>query len=235
MISFWTAWCVPCKREAPLFQEAYERYSKEVKFVGIGTADCTGDARSSSATGPLSQRSRSRHERAQGLQWSPSRARVIGRAWTVSGYIYGETREEALRSAIEQALATWARVCPGAVAPPWPLVAAPGAPSAERAPTLADLEGVRDVPVCNTTLDQSSSPAAPGRSRTSSLADPGGRLEGGDQGQARGRLRAVRSWPRRRKARSLAWLLPFVGLVGGALVLAALAWRWSRGRGPPAG
>ena len=31
---------------------------------------------------------------------------VIDRTWTVSGYIYGETREETLRSAIEEALAT---------------------------------------------------------------------------------------------------------------------------------
>jgi cytochrome c-type biogenesis protein CcmH len=31
----------------------------------------------------------------------------------------------------------------------------------------------------------------------------------------------------------LAWVLPFVGLVGGALVLGALAWQWSRRRGPP--
>jgi hypothetical protein len=31
---------------------------------------------------------------------------VIGRDWVVSGYIYGETREETLRSAIEEALST---------------------------------------------------------------------------------------------------------------------------------
>ena len=34
------------------------------------------------------------------------RTYVIGRDWVVSGYIYGETREETLRSAIEEALAT---------------------------------------------------------------------------------------------------------------------------------
>jgi cytochrome c-type biogenesis protein CcmH len=30
----------------------------------------------------------------------------------------------------------------------------------------------------------------------------------------------------------LAWLLPFVGLFGGAILLAVLAWRWTRGREP---
>ncbi len=45
MINFWAAWCVPCKREAPLFQEAYERYRGQVEFVGVDTADFTGDAR----------------------------------------------------------------------------------------------------------------------------------------------------------------------------------------------
>ena len=34
------------------------------------------------------------------------RTYVIGRDWVVSGYIFGETREETLRSAIEEALAT---------------------------------------------------------------------------------------------------------------------------------
>jgi cytochrome c-type biogenesis protein CcmH len=32
----------------------------------------------------------------------------------------------------------------------------------------------------------------------------------------------------------LAWVLPIVGLVGGAAVIAFLAWRWSRRRGEPA-
>jgi hypothetical protein len=34
------------------------------------------------------------------------RTYVIDRTWTVSGYIFGETREDTLRSAIEEALDT---------------------------------------------------------------------------------------------------------------------------------
>src|SRR4029453_6897160 len=45
VVNFWAAWCVPCKREAPLFQKAYEDYRGRVEFVGVDTADFTGEAR----------------------------------------------------------------------------------------------------------------------------------------------------------------------------------------------
>ena len=48
VINFWAAWCVPCKSEAPRFQAAYERYRDRVEFVGVDTADFTGDAPPSS-------------------------------------------------------------------------------------------------------------------------------------------------------------------------------------------
>jgi cytochrome c-type biogenesis protein CcmH len=115
------------------------------------------------------------------------------------------------------------------------LVVAPGALASEERPTLADLEGEVMCPACNTTLDQSSSSAAR-QVRTLILR----RIEAGDSKQEiKDRLVAdYGSWilaaPPKEGFDLLAWVLPFVGLVGGALVLAALAWQWSRRRGPPA-
>jgi cytochrome c biogenesis protein CcmG, thiol:disulfide interchange protein DsbE len=109
VVNFWAAWCVPCKREAPLFQKAYEDYRGRVEFVGVDTADFTGEARQ------FLDRYGVRYPNVRDPDTSVlkdygglpiPRTYVIGRDWVVKGYIYGETREETLRSAIEEALAT---------------------------------------------------------------------------------------------------------------------------------
>jgi cytochrome c-type biogenesis protein CcmH len=108
-------------------------------------------------------------------------------------------------------------------------------PSKDRGdiPTLADLEGEVMCPVCNTTLDQSSSPAA--RQIKDFISE---RIQAGDsEEQIKDRLVAVYgkqilAAPPKEGFDLLAWILPFVGLIGGALVLGLLAWRWSRGREP---
>jgi cytochrome c biogenesis protein CcmG, thiol:disulfide interchange protein DsbE len=109
VLNFWAAWCDPCKREAPLFQEASERYKDQVVFVGVDTADFSGDARAFLArygiTYPNVRDPNTEVLDDYGGLPLP-RTYVIDRTWTVSGYIYGETREETLRSAIEEALAT---------------------------------------------------------------------------------------------------------------------------------
>jgi cytochrome c biogenesis protein CcmG, thiol:disulfide interchange protein DsbE len=46
VLNFWASWCGPCKDEAPLLQEASERWADEgVAFVGIDVKDFRGDAR----------------------------------------------------------------------------------------------------------------------------------------------------------------------------------------------
>ena len=109
VINFWAAWCDPCKREAPLFQSASERYRGRVVFVGVDTADFSGDARAFLARYGITYPN-VRDPNTQVLDdyggLPLPRTYVIDRSWTVSGYIYGETREETLHSAIEEALST---------------------------------------------------------------------------------------------------------------------------------
>jgi cytochrome c-type biogenesis protein CcmH len=100
-------------------------------------------------------------------------------------------------------------------------------------PTLADLEGEVMCPVCDTTLDQSSSPAA--RQIEAFIS---ARIAAGDsKDEIKDRLVAeygpqILAAPPKKGFDLLAWLLPIVGLLGGALVLGLLAWRWSRVREP---
>ena len=104
--------------------------------------------------------------------------------------------------------------------------------ASEQHPTLPELEGRVMCPTCNTTLDQSNSPVAD-RMRHFIL----GRIAAGDtRSEIERKLEAqfgprVLAAPPRHGFGLLAWLLPLVGLGVGALVVAALAWRWSRRRG----
>ena len=116
------------------------------------------------------------------------------------------------------------------------LRALPAKPEGDRA-SLADLEGEVMCPVCNTTLDQSSSPAA--RQIEAFIKV---RIAAGDsKNEIKDKLVAeygpqILAAPPKKGFNLLAWLLPIALLLGGALVLGLLAWRWSHTRepGPPA-
>jgi cytochrome c-type biogenesis protein CcmH len=108
---------------------------------------------------------------------------------------------------------------------------------ADNRPTLADLEGEIMCPVCDTTLDQSSSPAAQQIKAVISA-----RIAAGDSKQEIKDLLVAQygtkilAAPPKKGFNLLAWLLPIFLLLGGAIVLGLLAWRWSHTRepGPPA-
>ena len=108
---------------------------------------------------------------------------------------------------------------------------------ADNRPTLADLEGEIMCPVCDTTLDQSSSPAA-----RQIKAVISARIAAGDSKQEIKDLLVAQygtkilAAPPKKGFNLLAWLLPIFLLLGGAIVLGVLAWRWSHSRepGPPA-
>ena len=97
----------------------------------------------------------------------------------------------------------------------------------------ADLEGEIMCPVCNTTLDQSDSPIA-----RRMKADIASRIAAGDsKEEIEDALVAefgqqILAAPPKKGFNLLAWILPFVALFGGALVLGLFAWRWSRHREP---
>jgi cytochrome c-type biogenesis protein CcmH len=108
---------------------------------------------------------------------------------------------------------------------------------ADNRPTLTDLEGEIMCPVCDTTLDQSSSPAA-----RQIKAVISARIAAGDSKQEIKDLLVAQygtkilAAPPKKGFNLLAWLLPIFLLLGGAIVLGLLAWRWSHTRepGPPA-
>ncbi len=115
------------------------------------------------------------------------------------------------------------------------VLAAPAAAS-EQHPTLGELEGQLMCPICEgETLAQSDSPAA---QQIKTYVQR--RI---DQGATRSEIKheLVQQWgarilaaPPRHGFDLLAWLLPIVGVLGGAAVIGVLAWRWSRQREPAA-
>ena len=115
------------------------------------------------------------------------------------------------------------------------LLLAPVARASERHPSLAELEGEVMCPVCETTLDQSSSPAAQQIKRV--IAS---RIAAGDtKTQIKDRLvaeygDAILAAPPRKGFGLVAWWLPVVGIVAAAVVVGIGARRWARAREPAA-
>jgi cytochrome c-type biogenesis protein CcmH len=109
------------------------------------------------------------------------------------------------------------------------LLVAPAAAS-EQHPTLPELEGQLMCPICaGETLAQSDSAAA-----QRIKVEIQQRIAAGDT-RSEIKRRLVAEWgqrilaaPPRRGFDLLAWLLPIVGVLGGAAVLGVLAWRWTR-------
>jgi cytochrome c-type biogenesis protein CcmH len=109
----------------------------------------------------------------------------------------------------------------------------PTARASERHPTLAELEGEVMCPVCETTLDQSSSPAAQQIKRVIAT-----RIAAGDtKSQIKDRLvaeygNAILAAPPREGFGLVAWWLPVAGIVAAAVVVGIGARRWARARDP---
>jgi cytochrome c-type biogenesis protein CcmH len=117
------------------------------------------------------------------------------------------------------------------------LLLAPVARASEQHPSLGELEGEVMCPVCETTLDQSSSPAAQQIKRVIR-----NRIAAGDtKTQIKDRLvaeygDAILAAPPRKGFGLVAWWLPLIGIVAAAIVVGIGALRWARAREPaPAG
>jgi cytochrome c-type biogenesis protein CcmH len=117
------------------------------------------------------------------------------------------------------------------------LLLVPVAHASERHPTLGELEGEVMCPVCETTLDQSSSPAAQQIKRLIAA-----RIAAGDtKTQIKDRLvaeygSAILAAPPHKGFGLVAWWLPVAGILAAAVAVAVGARRWARAREPaPAG
>jgi len=113
------------------------------------------------------------------------------------------------------------------------LLLVPAARASERHPTLGELEGEVMCPVCETTLDQSSSPAAQQIKRVIAT-----RIAAGDtKAQIKNRLvaeygSAILAAPPHKGFGLLAWWLPVAGILVAAVAVAVGARRWARAREP---
>ena len=113
------------------------------------------------------------------------------------------------------------------------LLFVPAARASEGHPTLAELEGEVMCPVCETTLDQSSSPAARQIERVIAT-----RIAAGDtKTQIKDRLvaeygPAILAAPPHKGFGLVAWWLPVAGILVAAVVVGIGAWRWARSREP---
>ena len=109
------------------------------------------------------------------------------------------------------------------------------ASASEQHPTLNELEGEVMCPTCHTTLDQSNAPIA---RRIEAYISR--RIAAGDtKSEIEGKLvaqfgPAILAAPPHKGFDLLAWWLPEFGVLGGALLLAISAYRWSRSRAPTA-
>jgi cytochrome c-type biogenesis protein CcmH len=117
------------------------------------------------------------------------------------------------------------------------LILVPAARASEQHPSLTELEGEVMCPVCETTLDQSSSPAAQQIKRV--IAN---RIAAGDtKTQIKDKLvaeygNAILAAPPHKGFGLVAWWLPVIGILAAAVVVGVGAWRWARAREPaPAG
>jgi cytochrome c-type biogenesis protein CcmH/NrfF len=111
--------------------------------------------------------------------------------------------------------------------------AAPAAACAQPRTSLTYLEGQVMCPTCHTTLDQSDSAAA--RRIEAFISEKiaacwtAHRIESALVANYGAGILAA---PPHKGLDLLAWWLPVAGVLGGALLLAAGVWRWSRRRGP---
>jgi cytochrome c biogenesis protein CcmG, thiol:disulfide interchange protein DsbE len=111
VINFWASWCVPCKGEAKMLEQAWRQYrSQGVVFVGVDYHDVTGDARTFMShhgiTYPIVQDGSGMIGDAYGLTGVPETYFVDRKGRLVGTHIVGTITNQAaqFRSGIQAAL-----------------------------------------------------------------------------------------------------------------------------------
>ncbi len=94
VVNFWASWCEPCKEEAPLLEDAWQRYRGDgLVVVGIDAQDFKGDARAfarrNGMTYPLVHDGPGKTVGAYGVQAFPETF-VVDRRGRIVGQIVGQ-------------------------------------------------------------------------------------------------------------------------------------------------
>ncbi len=45
VVNVWASWCLPCRSEAPLLNQAFEQYGSQIEFIGVDVQDNQTDAK----------------------------------------------------------------------------------------------------------------------------------------------------------------------------------------------
>jgi cytochrome c biogenesis protein CcmG/thiol:disulfide interchange protein DsbE len=45
VVNVWASWCLPCRSEAPLLNEAFAEYGDRIEFIGVDVQDNQADAK----------------------------------------------------------------------------------------------------------------------------------------------------------------------------------------------
>ncbi len=107
MLNFWASWCIPCREEAPLLQQGWERFGRSgVLFLGLNMQDLTGDARDFldefDITYPTIRDPSNEVARSYGAAGIPETYFISARGRVVS-HVIGVLSEEQLRAGVTAA------------------------------------------------------------------------------------------------------------------------------------
>jgi cytochrome c biogenesis protein CcmG, thiol:disulfide interchange protein DsbE len=107
VVNFWASWCLPCRDEAPLLQDAARKYQGRLVVVGVDYQDFTGDARkfvrTFGLTYPIGRDANGSLLGRWGVSGAPE-SFFIDRAGRVVAHVPGAVTKETLAEGIQKAL-----------------------------------------------------------------------------------------------------------------------------------